>query len=57
MSAIDLHARDFGVRCAALLLQGLGDAGPAAEEVREAFTIDLRARASTLGRGAAPATG
>ena len=56
VTAIDLHARDFGVRCAALLLQALGDPGPAAEEVQEAFTIDLRARASTLGRGAAPAT-
>ena len=62
ITAIDLRARDFGRHCAAMLLSalegqndgdgagdgdgdGTGDGGDAAET--EAFTIDLRVRAST----------
>lgn len=65
VTAIDLHARDFGMRCARLLLAALTpappgeqapDAAPAppatapdALPIIEPFTIDLRVRASTSG--------
>jgi DNA-binding LacI/PurR family transcriptional regulator len=55
VTAIDLRAREFGTRCAALLLSALDDDGDGGDDDRmrrEEFPIELRVRQSTAGSAA-----